>query len=216
MVLQLRLCSYGRFVQNFSGQNIQFGKIEKQIKCEMVNSLSDTPAHEKSSDNEYATHEVAVSGWVDNLNADSDMNDSSSVLSLESVSDKIDDQDDEFDGVELEEGNESDPSGGDDMKGTFKHTEDSTSSSRLERIKALEKKLLAREKQQSVPKEQKGQKLERVRSNEKKVVAKGNRQKAPKEQKVQKLDIPGSICKKVVSLHCLQYSGESYFSFKMV
>ncbi|XWS63626.1 hypothetical protein CRYUN_Cryun06bG0116600 [Craigia yunnanensis] len=191
-----------RFVQNFSGQNLSFGKIQEQIKCEMMNSLSHNPAYEELSDNDYTTHEVAVSGWVDSPNADFDMNNSSSVLSLESVSDKIDDQDDEFDGVELGEGrdnlnviSESEPSGGDAMERTFKHTEDSISSNRLERIRALEKKLLAREKQQRVPKEQKeqkGQKLERIWSIEKKVLVKGNQQKVPKEQKVHKIDIPGS------------------------
>ena len=56
------------------------------------------------------------------------------------------------------------------MDQTFKHAEDSVSSNRLDRIRALEKKLLAREKQQRVPKEQKGQKLESIRSIEKKVL----------------------------------------------
>ena len=78
------------------------------------------------------------------------------------------------------------------MDQTFKHAEDSVSSNRLEKIRALEEKLLARGKQQRVPKEQKGQKLERIKSVEKKVLAKGNQQKVPKEKKVQKLDIPGS------------------------
>ena len=89
---------------NFSGQNLTFGKIQKQIKCEMMNLLSHNPAHEELSNNDYTTHEVAVSGCVDSPNADLDMNNSFSVLSLESVSDKIDDQDDEFDGEELGEG----------------------------------------------------------------------------------------------------------------
>ncbi|XWS68949.1 hypothetical protein CRYUN_Cryun04dG0137500 [Craigia yunnanensis] len=188
-----------RFVQNFSGQNLMFGKIQKQIKCEMKNSLSHNPAHEELSDNDYTTHEVAVFGWVDSPNADFDMNNSSSILSLESLSDKVDDEDDEFDGEELGEGrdnpsviSESEPSSGEDMEQTFKHAKDSISSNRLERIRALEEKLLARGKQQRVPKEQKGQKLERIRSIEKKVLAKGNQQKVQKEKKVQKIDIPGS------------------------
>ncbi|XVE75100.1 hypothetical protein DITRI_Ditri12bG0069800 [Diplodiscus trichospermus] len=188
-----------RFVQNFSGQNITFGKIQKQIKCEMMNLPSQNSGQEELSDNDYETHEVAVSGWVDGPTADSDLNNKSSVLSLESVFDKIDDQNDEFDGVELGEGrdnlnviSESEPNSGDDMEQSFKHAEDSISSNQLERIRALEKKLLARGKQERVPKEQKGKQLERVGSIEKKVVAKGNQPKVAKEQKVQKLDIPGS------------------------
>ncbi|XP_022775838.1 uncharacterized protein LOC111317664 [Durio zibethinus] len=108
-------------------------------------------------------------------------------------------EDDEFGRVELGDGrdnlnviSESEQSSGNDMEPKFKHVADSISSNRLERTRALEKKLLAREEQLRVPKEQKGQKLERIRFIERKVRAKGNQQKVPKEQKVQKLDIPGS------------------------
>ncbi|XP_022725932.1 uncharacterized protein LOC111282202 [Durio zibethinus] len=210
-----------RFVQNFSGQYLTFGKIQKQIKCEMMSSHSHNPAHERLIDNDHMMHEMAVSGWVDSPNADFDMNNSSSNLSLESVSDKIDDQDDEFDGVELREGRDnlsviskSEPSNGDDMERTFKHAEDSISSNRLERIRALEKKLLGRGKQQRVPKEPKDQKLERIRSIEKKVLAKGNQQKVPKEQKVQKLDIPGSAKRLKIKEKALLTGVFSKYRFK--
>ncbi|XVF02391.1 hypothetical protein REPUB_Repub04eG0171600 [Reevesia pubescens] len=257
-----------RFVQNFSGHNLTFGRIQKQIKCEMMNSLSQNSAGEELSNNDSMTPEVQVSGLLDSPNADFDMNNSFSDLSLESVSevrpneelsdndsmkpevivsvladspngelsdndsmtpevvvsglvaspnadfdmnnsssnfsleslsDEFDDQDDELNRVELGESrdnvnviSESEPSSGDDMERTFKHTADSISANWLERIRALEKKLLAGGKQQRVPKEQKGEKLERIRSIEKKVLAKGKQQKVAKEQKVQKLDIPGS------------------------
>ncbi|KAK5812407.1 uncharacterized protein LOC108470294 [Gossypium arboreum] len=214
-----------RFVQNFSGHNLTFGRIQKQIKCEMINSLSHSPAHEELWDNGSITDEVAISHFVDGLNPNFDMKNSSSDISLESVSDEVDnhddelvsdelddlddelvsdefdDQDDEFDEVEVGEGrnnlnaiSEAEASTADIMEPRFKRAAaDSIASTPLERIRALEQKLLARGKQQRVPKEQKAQKLERVRSNnKKKVVAKQNQQKVTKEQKVQKLDIPGS------------------------
>ncbi|KAK8639645.1 hypothetical protein V6N13_138017 [Hibiscus sabdariffa] len=228
-----------RFVQNFSGHKLTFGRIQKQIKCEMMN-----PAHEELSENESITHVVASSRFADSSNPDFNMNNSSSDLSLESLSDEVkdqddelvldefddqddelvsdefddqddefvldefddqddelvsdefDEQDDEFDEVELAEGRNNinaisvpEAKDTDIMESKFKREVDS---SRLERIRALEKKLLARGRQQRVPEEQKDQKLEKVRSVKKKVVAKRNQQKFPKEQKVQKLDIPGS------------------------
>ncbi|KAE8685150.1 Cyclin-D1-1 isoform 1 [Hibiscus syriacus] len=240
-----------RFVQNFSGHKITFGRIQKQIKCEIVN-----PPHEESSDNESITPVVGSSRFIDVSNANFNMNNSSSDSSLESLSDEVfdqddelvsdefydqddvlvsdefdnqddvlvsdefddqddalvseefddqddvlvldefDDQDDEFVEVELGEVRNSinativgEAKEADIMEQTFKREADS---SRLERILDLEKRLLARGKQQRVPKEQKGQKLERIRSIKKKVLAKGNQPKVPKEQKVQKLDIPGS------------------------
>ncbi|XP_021293044.1 uncharacterized protein LOC110423210 [Herrania umbratica] len=175
-----------RFVQNFSGHNIMFGRIQKQIKCEMMNLLCQNPAHEELSDKDSITPEVAVPGLGDCPNTDCDMNISCSDLSF-------DDQDEEFDRVEQGEGrdnlnviSESGPSNGDERAA------DSTSSNQLERIRALEQKLLARGKHQGVPKEQKGQKLERIGGIEKKPLAKGKQQKDPQEQKVQKLNIPGS------------------------
>ena len=168
-----------------------------------MNSLSQDPSYVELSDNDSMTPEVAVSGLVDSPNADFYMNNSSSDLSLESVSDEYDDQEDEFDRVELREArdnlnviSESEPSSGDDMEQSFKRATDSVSSNRLERIRALEKNLLAKGKQQRVPNEQKGQK----------VLAKRNQQKVPKEQKVQKLDIPGSAKRQFSAL--LQYVGE--------
>lgn len=197
----------------------------------MINSLSHSPGHEELWDNGSITDEVVISHFVDGPNANFDMKNSSSDLLLESVSDEVDDhddelvsdefddlddefvsdefddQDDEFDEVEVEvevevgEGrnnlnaiSEAEASTADIMEPRFKRAvADSIASTPLERIRALEQKLLARGKQQRVPKEQKGQKLERVRSNnKKKVVAKQNQQKVMKEQKVQKLDIPGS------------------------
>ncbi|MBA0826566.1 hypothetical protein Goarm_011397, partial [Gossypium armourianum] len=214
-----------RFVQIFSGHNLTFGRIQKQIKCEMINSLSHSPAHEELWDNGSITDEVAISYFVDGPNANFEMKNSSSDLSLESVSDEVDDhddelvsdefddlddelvsdefddQDDEFDEVEVGEGrnnlnaiSEAEASTADIKEPRFKRAAaDLIALTPLERIRALEQKLLARGKQQRVPKEQKGQKLERVGSNnKKKVVAKQNQQKVTKEQKVQKLDIPGS------------------------
>ncbi|GMI75951.1 hypothetical protein HRI_001264500 [Hibiscus trionum] len=239
-----------RFVQNFSGHKLTFGRIQKQIKCEMMN-----PARELS-DNESITPVVASFRFVDSSNAIFNTNDSSSDLSLESLSDEVKDQDDElvsdefddqddelvydefddqddvlvldefddqdeelvsdefddqddelvsdefdelddeFDEVEIGKGRNNinaislvEAKDAAIMEMTSKREDDS---SRLERIRALEKKLLARGRQQRDPKEQKDQKLERVRSIKKKVVTKRNQQKFPKEQKVQKLDIPGS------------------------
>ncbi|KAL4325458.1 hypothetical protein GQ457_11G001840 [Hibiscus cannabinus] len=210
-----------RFVQNFSGHKLTFGRIQKQIKCEMMN-----PAHEelnlsleslsdevKDQDDELVLDEF--DDQDDELVSD-EFDDQDDVLVLgefddqddefvlgefddqddELVSDEFDEQDGEFDEVELAEGRNNikaisvpEAKDVDIMESKFKREVDS---SRLERIRALEKKLLARGRQQRVPEEQKDQKLEKVRSVKKKVVAKRNQQKFPKEQKVQKLDIPGS------------------------
>ncbi|XP_039057280.1 ribosomal RNA processing protein 1 homolog [Hibiscus syriacus] len=222
-----------RFVQNFSGHKITFGRIQKQIKCEMVNpsheelnsSLESLSDEVNDQDDELVSDEfddpddelvpdefddqddvlvsdefddqddVLVSDGFDDQDVvlvSDEFDDQDDVL----VSDEFDDQDDEFDGVELGEARNNinativaEAKDADIMEPTFKREADS---SRLERIRDLEKRLLARGKQQRVPKEQKGQKLERVGSIKKKVLAKRNQPKVLKEQKVQKLDIPGS------------------------
>ncbi|KAK8499621.1 hypothetical protein V6N13_131974 [Hibiscus sabdariffa] len=198
-----------RFVQNFSGHKLTFGRIQKQIKCEMTNpaheelnlSLESLSVEVKDQDDELVLDEfddqddVLVSDEFDDQDDEfvlGEFDDQDDEL----VSDEFDEQDGEFDEVELAEGRNNikaisvpEAKDVDIMESKFKREVDS---SRVERIRALEKKLLARGRQQIVPEEQKDQKQEKVRSVKKKVVAKRNQQKFPKEQKVQKLDIPGS------------------------
>ncbi|KAL0421308.1 UNVERIFIED_CONTAM: hypothetical protein Slati_3153700 [Sesamum latifolium] len=56
-----------RFVQNFTGKSISFGKVQKQIKCEMMSSKN--PAYDQSVDDSTRTHEQAVLNFDENLNA---------------------------------------------------------------------------------------------------------------------------------------------------
>ncbi|KAL0305027.1 UNVERIFIED_CONTAM: hypothetical protein Sangu_3055300 [Sesamum angustifolium] len=58
-----------RFVQNFTGKSISFGKVQKQIKCEMMSSKLPNPAYDQLVDDNTRTHEQAVLNFDENLNA---------------------------------------------------------------------------------------------------------------------------------------------------
>ncbi|KAL0385594.1 UNVERIFIED_CONTAM: hypothetical protein Sradi_2953700 [Sesamum radiatum] len=58
-----------RFVQNFTGKSISFGKVQKQIKCEMMSLKLPNPAYDQSVDDSTGTHEQVILNFDENLNA---------------------------------------------------------------------------------------------------------------------------------------------------
>ncbi|KAK2985328.1 hypothetical protein RJ640_029472 [Escallonia rubra] len=85
-----------RFVEIFSRQSITFGKIQKQIKCEIVDSSSQNPAYKQSVDRPDRTPRLAVLSLGKNLNADTDME----TLPLDSLEEKIAGEHDSADDVD--------------------------------------------------------------------------------------------------------------------
>ncbi|CAN6549032.1 unnamed protein product [Malus baccata var. baccata] len=91
-----------RFVEMFSSQNVTFGKIQKQIKCELV----DTPQpnlDQKQSTNNHSALPLIVSGLEGDYKADFDSDDSSMDSLEETTLDEYEGSDVEIVGPELED-----------------------------------------------------------------------------------------------------------------
>ncbi|XP_062110230.1 uncharacterized protein LOC133822043 [Humulus lupulus] len=185
-----------RFVQIFSRQHVSFGKIQKQIKCEIINSKTSDFALEQSAGNTHGVPPLKVKaeslGKVQIADSDTDT-DGSSPEEWEKSSSVEHDEDagDEVLMAELEDGMENlnlvdvveinssdrleERTESDDTK------DDNSVSSEVETIRALEKKLLAK-----LGKEGKAPK--------KKLAAKAKGEKASKKKQVVKTKeaIPGS------------------------
>ncbi|XP_015884219.3 uncharacterized protein LOC107419902 [Ziziphus jujuba] len=177
-----------RFIQMFSRQSISFGKVQKEIKCEIVKSQISDSAIEQSADRTYTEEVPEVEGYQNGL---SDMDDSSLEMGVENRSDEYDEPNDNFDmqepedvGENLESITASELSDGDSLeqRSESESSLDLVSLKRLERIEALEKKLLGKGMEEKVPSKGKGEKIRK-----KKLLAKG---KEVKDQR--KLGIPGS------------------------
>ncbi|KAL5826591.1 hypothetical protein ACOSQ4_018388 [Xanthoceras sorbifolium] len=82
--------SYGRFTQIFSKQSISFGKIQKQIKCEMMNSTSSKFVDEHSADSAYNNVELTAPGLEEEPDADSNVDYDTSDSWMETASDGSD------------------------------------------------------------------------------------------------------------------------------
>ncbi|KAF2325357.1 hypothetical protein GH714_027074 [Hevea brasiliensis] len=66
-----------RFVQQFSGQNVAFGRIQKQIKCVMTNSHSSISSDDESADSSYSGSNLMVPAPEEDKSSHFDMDDSS-------------------------------------------------------------------------------------------------------------------------------------------
>ncbi|XAR65024.1 hypothetical protein NMG60_11008967 [Bertholletia excelsa] len=156
-----------RFVQIFSGESIRFGKIQKQIRCEILNSKSSASACEWTEDGSYCAQQ-AVSHLEESSDSDSDNNSSFSDSWELIASDKSEGADDgECLTAQLEDVSEN--------LGSVSLSEaESFMDNRLGERTGYGSKLL-------YPKRQ-----EQVLANKKEVEAKRRRMKAPKS------NIPGS------------------------
>ncbi|KAK0574222.1 hypothetical protein LWI29_019959 [Acer saccharum] len=147
-----------RFMQVFSTQSISFGKIQKQIKCEMMNSTSSKFVDEPSTDNAYNNVEVTASGLEEEPDVDSNVDYDTSDSWVEAVSDGSD-PDDELDSAKPEDIREnleivsvSELNGRDSKKPDKKSARDSSSSNQRKKIQVIEKKQTAKGKVKKVPK----------------------------------------------------------------
>lgn len=87
----------------YTGQTITFGKIQKQIKCELLNAHSSSPPL-KISENLSAAPENMVTTFEEDSNEDSNSDDDSALSSWdETNSDDLDDLDNLMDGEEQED-----------------------------------------------------------------------------------------------------------------
>ena len=182
----------------FSRQAITFGKIQKQIKCEMMNPRTSESALEQAStdENTYDSPQLEVHGLREDQGEDSETNDHSLDEEWEhSASDEYDIPDDELNMSEWEDISENldsititELSHNDDEIEQTTESEfiGESLSSNIERIQALENELLSKGKEGKVP----GRKLP-LRAKGGKVPKKNPAAKR-KEVKVPKLDIPGS------------------------
>ncbi|TXG56359.1 hypothetical protein EZV62_017672 [Acer yangbiense] len=147
-----------RFMQVFSTQSISFGKIQKQIKCEMMNSTSSKFLDEHSTDNAYNNVELTASGLEEEPDVDSNVNYDTSDSWMEAASDGSD-PDGEVDSAKLEDIREnleivsvSELNGRDSKKPDKKFARDSSSSNQRKKIQVIEKKQTAKGKVKNVPK----------------------------------------------------------------
>ncbi|XP_008245469.1 PREDICTED: uncharacterized protein LOC103343591 [Prunus mume] len=91
-----------RFVEMFSSQSVQFGKIQKQIKCEFVDSQALNYEQKKSTDNHTAPR-LAVSGLGGSQKAVAELDVSSLDTWEETIPDEYDGSDVELVGPELDD-----------------------------------------------------------------------------------------------------------------
>ncbi|KAG2702134.1 hypothetical protein I3760_06G076100 [Carya illinoinensis] len=177
-----------RFVQIFSSQSIMFGKIQKQIKCDIMNPRSPSSSHVQSTTISNSASELRVPDF-EGYQTDSNMDDSSLDSWEQITSDESDNLDNKLIGANVGDIKE-------DLeliRAMTLNSDDSMEartdplahsfSSKIERIPAPEKQLLAEGKRENV-----SEKKVHVKAKipAKKPVAKEKREKVPK------LAIPGS------------------------
>ncbi|XP_075656915.1 uncharacterized protein LOC142627022 isoform X1 [Castanea sativa] len=180
-----------RFVQLFSRQTIEFGKIQKQINCDIIQSPSS--AHVQSTGISNISPRLAVLGLEEDLNTAFNVDGSSLDSWEETTSDESNDRDDEFVRAEVGDSRENlETVGvlkinvGNNSLEPRKDSLTDSSSSKLERVQVLEKKLVAKGKGEKVPEKKLHAKEKGEKVSEKKLVIKEKRVKIPK------LGIPGS------------------------
>ncbi|KAK4429873.1 hypothetical protein Salat_1288000 [Sesamum alatum] len=88
-----------RFMQNFSGKSISFGKVQKQIKCEMMSSKLPKPAYDQSVDDSNGTREQVVLNLDENLDTSPEPNVSPFDSSEESIPSELDTADEEHEEI---------------------------------------------------------------------------------------------------------------------
>jgi hypothetical protein len=178
-----------------------FGKIQKQISCEIMNSQSPNSAHVQSTDIPHTVSQLTVLDVEGNRNTDSIVDDSS-LHSWENNSDESDDPDTELVRENVEDISENLESisvskviGDDNMEARTDSLTPSFSSKK-EKTWAPEKKLLAEGKGEKVPEKKLHVKVKGENVLEKKPRAKEKREKVPK------LGIPGSA-KRYFRVFCI-------------
>lgn len=91
-----------RFIQIFSRQSIAFGKVQKQIKCEITDPQLPDSAHKRSSEDSYALPVLAMEEDVDVVAADIVIDDGSLQSGEEDSFDESDGLNDDLDIDRLE------------------------------------------------------------------------------------------------------------------
>ncbi|KAL5828963.1 hypothetical protein ACOSQ3_018431 [Xanthoceras sorbifolium] len=147
-----------RFTQIFSKQSISFGKIQKQIKCEMMNSTSSKFVDEHSADSAYNNVELTAPGLEEEPDADSNVDYDTSDSWMEAASDGSDPYG-ELDLAKMEDIRENleivsvlELNGRDNKKQDNKCSRDSSSSNQRKKIQAIKKKQIAKGDVKKVPK----------------------------------------------------------------
>ncbi|KAJ7943597.1 RNA binding protein [Quillaja saponaria] len=166
-----------RFVQLYSTQNIAFGKVQKLIKCEILNSKSSSSDCLQASDNHNAAAQLTIPASEANINGTSIVNDPT----LDSLEITYDDSDDLVEepfreespkvAENLQSDNASKVDVDDGVEPRENSEADSLSSMQLEINSTTESKISAKGKVKNAP--------------QKKLLSKG-------KVKVPKLGIPGS------------------------
>ncbi|XP_059656002.1 uncharacterized protein LOC132303004 [Cornus florida] len=147
-----------RFVQAFSGQSITFGKIQKQIRCEMMNPNSPVHANEQSPDGTFNVPQLPILSL--DSGSDFDVDDPSVDSLKETASDEYEGADDdhlsvhwEGDSLEsIDSFSSSEPESGDNMEPRAESATNSPTSKQQQKTRAKEKKLVAKRKVEKTPK----------------------------------------------------------------
>ncbi|GFP96169.1 hypothetical protein PHJA_001761000 [Phtheirospermum japonicum] len=131
------------FVQNFSGKSIAFGKVVKQIKCEMVNPKKTSPARDESDgENNFTPKQAVVKSDVNKITTGVQTDVpllESREESVPSVFDNAGEDDDDDDDDKIK-------------KGTSTTTSESDSSKQRRKLKTNEKKVASKQKKDKIPK----------------------------------------------------------------
>ncbi|PON46579.1 Nucleotide-binding alpha-beta plait domain containing protein [Parasponia andersonii] len=189
----------GRFIQMFSRQSISFGKIQKQIKCKMIDSRTSDSDLEQSTANINAAPKLIVDGFGEDQSANSDTVYSSPDEWVKGASVEYEDPDDELNRSELEDINEnmdfvtvSELNHGDSFE---ERKESLTTRNSLSLEMEQNHGDSFEERTESVTtRDSLSPEMERIRALEKKLLAKGKEEKIPGKKLLVKSKevIPGS------------------------
>lgn len=137
-----RLC-LGRFIQNFSGKSISFGKVEKQITCEMMISKLPKSASAQSVDESHRAPQQAALGLSKDMNALLETNVQPLASQKETAPSELDDEDQRH--VESDDDEETHgASASSDNSMGEESTDNSSSSKKTSKLKTNEKKVASK------------------------------------------------------------------------
>ncbi|KAI3467482.1 hypothetical protein Pfo_024145 [Paulownia fortunei] len=147
-----------RFVQNFSGKNISFGKVQKQIKCEMMNAKLLKPACDQSVESN-STPQQAVLNVDEDLDAGVETDVSLSDSWEESVPIELDDADETHVSEQWEDDGEingssttSDSILAEELEVGEESAINSSSPKQIRKLKMNEKKVASKKRKDRIPK----------------------------------------------------------------
>ncbi|XP_015582211.2 uncharacterized protein LOC8281932 isoform X1 [Ricinus communis] len=144
-----------RFVQQFSGQSIVFGRIQKQIKCMMTNGHSSNSSDDESASSFYSDSNLTVPALEADIDANADMDDSCSEETSSDVPDDMDElRTEKLKDVtdSLESFSISDSDTGDIVQAIVKPTTGSFSQKKQDKRRATKKKVRAKATAEKAPK----------------------------------------------------------------